>query len=262
MNRRVIGLNRQLEQLLRAALLSIFGIAGIQSAAADTIVPHTARYKVKISIASGTLTTVVRESGEGFYVHSVIEPTGLAALLTSGNIEESSQFSTGDSGVRPLIYSSSDTLSSDNTFMHFGFDWGAKKVTGTVNDEVYEYSLDQEVHDRVSIQYELMHNLMTGSPGKQYALLDDDELKKITITTIGEKRIRVPLGSFEAIGIQHQTERSKRITTLWCARELNYLPVLIEQSRKGKVRVRAELIEYVPGMPGETRAAPAVGAAN
>jgi hypothetical protein len=250
--------------LNRAASLLVAGafVLGPTTATADTLVPHTAVYKLKISIAGGTLTTAVRESGAGFYVQSVIEPKGLAALLTSGSIEESSQFSVDEQGVRPLIYASKNTLSSDNEFMHFTFDYDAGVVSGTFNEEAYEYPLDEAMHDRVSIQYELMHSLMTGKPDTEYRLLDGDEIKDITVRNIGTRQIEVPLGRFEAVGIQHEQvkERPKgilrRVTTLWCAEELGYLPVLIEQSRNGKARGRAELVEYEPGMPGETSASP------
>jgi len=211
---------------------------------AETIRPHTATYKIKISIASGTLTTDVREAESGFEVHSVIEPTGFANLLLHGNIEERSRFEVNQGGVKPMVYSSDDTLSSGDKFMDFVFDWDSLEVSGTVNEEHYSYPLDQEVHDRVSIQYQLMHNLVTGKEAKHYALLDDDEMKQLTITQIGSKKIKVPMGSFDAVGIQHQSAGSKRITTLWCAPELGYLPVLIEQSRKGKVNVRAQLTDY------------------
>ncbi len=221
-------------------------------ASADTLVPHTATYKVRISVASGTLKTIVREAGDRFEVSSTITPTGLARLLRSGRISEMSIFAADENGVRPRVYMSRDTLSSDETQMNFNFDWDANSLTGTVNDELFEYPLDQQVHDRVSIQYQLMHNLMTGSPGNEYALLDDDELKQISVRSIGEKEIKVPYGTFKAVGIQHQAANSRRVTTLWCAEELGYLPVLIEQRRKGKVQVRAMLSGYTAGQPGET----------
>ncbi|MCH8944992.1 MAG: hypothetical protein IH910_09435 [Proteobacteria bacterium] len=53
-------------------------------------------------------------------------------------------------------------------------------------------------------------------------------------------------GSYEAVGIQHQAEGSSRITTLWCVEELGYLPVVIEQHRKGKLKFRASLQKYTP----------------
>ncbi len=218
----------------------------------DTLVPHTATYKIKISVASGTLTTMVREAGDGFEASSTIKPTGFARLLASGTIREMSIFSADEDGVRPKEYQSRDGLSRDKTRMDFKFDWDKLAVTGTVNEDVYQYPLDQEVHDRVSIQYQLMHNLMSGTPGSEYAMLDDDELKQISDRSIGEKEIKVPYGRFNAIGIQHQAAGSKRITTLWCAEELGYLPVMIVQSRNGKVKARAVLSAYQAGQPGET----------
>ncbi|MDZ7643602.1 MAG: hypothetical protein U5K76_04815 [Woeseiaceae bacterium] len=56
----------------------------------------------------------------------------------------------------------------------------------------------------------------------------------------------MPFGTFEAVGIQHKAEESSRVSTLWCVRELGYLPVVIEQHRDGKLRVRAELTDYRP----------------
>ena len=219
--------------------------------AGDTIVPHAARYKIKISIASGILETTVRESEDGFNVNSVIRPRGLARIFANGTIEENSTFLVGEDGVKPMIYSSTDTLSRDEKDMDFVFEYDQNRVVGTVNADGYEYPLDSEVHDRVSIQYQLMHNLLTGTPDSDYALLDGDELKMLQISKIESRKIKVPFGTFEAVGIRHQAEGSKRVTTLWCAEELGYLPVLIEQHRKGKRGVRAVLIDYEPGMPGE-----------
>lgn len=241
---------------MRSAVTRLALLAGLclpLTLLAETIVPHSARYKIKISVASGVMETSVRESerpGE-FDVTSVIKPTGFARLLARGAITENSRFSVTDAGVMPMVYSSSDTLSRDETEMQFVFDRDINAVTGTVNETDYEYALDDEVHDRVSIQYQLMHNLLTDAPDANYALMDGDELKQLQITKVETKRIKVPFGRFDAIGIRHQAVNSKRITTLWCAEELGYLPVMIEQHRKGKRGVHAVLIDYQPGMPGE-----------
>ncbi|MCH8137152.1 MAG: hypothetical protein IIB77_14350 [Proteobacteria bacterium] len=52
--------------------------------------------------------------------------------------------------------------------------------------------------------------------------------------------------------MQHQAEGSSRTTTLWCVEELDYLPVIIEQHRKGKLRMRATLIRYTPDLPASS----------
>ena len=69
--------------------------------AVASLTPHTAVYKVKISIASGSLTTTVAEDNDGFRVQSVIQPKGFAGLFFRGVIEENSRFSLSDDGVIP-----------------------------------------------------------------------------------------------------------------------------------------------------------------
>ncbi len=236
-------------KMLHALLL--LSLATASSQAADTLTPHTAVYKVKISIASGSLTTTVARDADGYRVRSVIQPKGFAGLFFRGVIEENSRFTVGDQGIVPRRYWSNDELSSDPKSMDFTFDWDDNEVTGTINEEPFAFDLAGEVHDRVSIQYQLMHNLVRRQEGQAYALLDGDELKQIEVRNIGRRSIRVPYGSFDAIGIQHQAAGSKRITTLWCAEELGFLPVLIEQSRKGEVKVRAVLRDYQPDVPAE-----------
>ena len=89
-----------------------------------------------------------------------------------------------------------------------------------------------------------MHDLLNGGPDERYVLFDIDEFKTLIVRNVGERTVSTPAGNFQAVGIQHQAENSSRITTLWCVEELGYLPVLIEQHRKGKLRMRAELSNY------------------
>jgi hypothetical protein len=91
-----------------------------------------------------------------------------------------------------------------------------------------------------------MSDLMTGKTSKNYVLFDVDELKTIEVRSIGNRTVKVPAGEYEAIGLEHQAVGSKRITTMWCVPELDYLPVIIEQHRKGDLKMRAVLTSYSP----------------
>ena len=231
-----------IRRLVAAALLLLLALP----AAADGLVPHAAQYKIKISLLGGVLDTRVYDVGEGYMARSVITPTGLASVLMNGSIVEQSEFRLLPAGIRPRHYESVDTLSKDPKTMNFDFDWDEQVVTGDINDEDFRFDFEGAVHDRVSIQYELMLDLLNGDEAQHYSLLDGDELKELTVKNIGTKRVRVPFGEFEAVGIQHRAGESSRVSTLWCVEELGYLPVIIEQHRKGKLRVRAELTDYRP----------------
>ncbi len=227
--------------------LFILALLATASASAEQLLtPHVAEYKIKVSMLSGKLNTEVKLTEEGYSAHSVLRAAGFASIFVRGNVVESSVFATDADGVRPLRYSSTDRISKQDKFMEFNFDWDRNEVTGIINDEEIQIALDGLVHDRVSIQYELMLDLLNGTSADEYLLLDDFESKLLAVTNIGTKTVKVPYGEFEAVGIQHRKKKSKsdRITTLWCVEELGYLPVMIEQHRKGKLRVRAMLTKY------------------
>lgn len=227
---------------LFAAVLALL-VAGAATAE-PVLTPHSAEYRVKISVLSGKLTTRLDVTERGYAAIHRIEPTGMARVVAGGSIEETSLFDATDDGVLPVHYLSNDTLSRDKTSANIAFDWATRSISGSVNDEPISDTLADIVHDRVSIQYQLMHDLKNGGAHGTYTLFDIDELKTLNITLIGSREFTVPAGKFTAIGVQHQAEGSSRVTTLWCVPELDYLPIIIEQHRKGKLRLRATLSAY------------------
>lgn len=231
---------------MRALALLPFLVLTAGHAVAADLTPHRVEYAVEISVLNGRLTTVVTHAGPGYMASSVIEPVGFSRMLAHGAIQESSYFLTDEHGVRPEQYRSVDTLSSEDQYVTFDFDWQHDVVDGTVNDEAVHYELEGRVHDRVSIQYQLMLDLLNGGASDEYFMLDGDELKQLEVKNVGTRRVKVPYGEFEAVGIQHRKAGSSRVTTLWCVEELGYLPVVIEQHRDGKLRVRAVMTEYEP----------------
>ena len=235
----------------RRAFPLLVGLLLIQSAGAatanPTLTPHTAEYKIRISVLGGKLRTRFDATEDGYRAESSIEATGMSKLIAQGAIRESSIFSATAAGLRPQHYQSSDTLSKGGQTVDLQFDWDAGEVSGIIDGADFRAGLDGIVHDRVSLQYGLMHDLLNGIERTNYALQDAEKFKPLSITNIGTRSVQVPFGRFEALGIQHQATNSSRVTTLWCVEELGFLPVVIEQHRKGKLRLRAELTEYQTG---------------
>jgi hypothetical protein len=253
-----------LERYFAPALLAgLVAVAGPAAAADVELTPHSAEYEVKIRILSGELTTRLVRTEAGYQAVHKVEPKGLAAALLKGAIEESSSFVLENEGVRPLHYTSADTISSDKTQADFHFDWEDESIAGEVDGKPVEMSFDGAAHDRISIQYAMMRDMIAGETGRTYVLFDIDEFKVLHIKMIGTKEVKVPAGRYTAVGIQHQAAGSSRVTTLWCVPELDYLPVIIEQHRKGKLNLRAMLASYeAEAARDETTARPAAAASS
>lgn len=236
-------LNRYLRRILLVVALTL---CALNSIAAPELTPHFAEYKIKISVLGGRLSTQFRATESGYVAESVIKATGMSRIIAGGSIREKSWFSESADGIQPDQYRSADTLSRDHQNVDLDFDWANREVSGLINGEGYLATLDGVVHDRVSLQYGLMYDLLNGGERSEYFLQDAEELKTLSITNVGTKRVKVPYGKFTAVGIQHQRTGSSRVTTLWCVEELGFLPVIIEQHRKGKLRLRAMLTKYQP----------------
>ncbi len=224
----------------------IVALLASQVSAETALTPHTAQYKVKISVVSGQLNTELRKTADGYVAHHVVKATGMSRLLTRGTMDVTSTFSSEADGVKPIRFHSVDTI-GDDPDVDLTFDWTTNEVSGTVGEENVLLQLEGIAHDSVSIQYELMHDLLNGKPDEQYVLFDVEKMRIANVSISGEKTIKTKAGTFTAVGIQHQKEGSSRTTTLWCAKELDYLPVIIEQHRKGKLKFRATLVSYTPG---------------
>ena len=226
--------------------LTLLALPAVSAWGEIPLTPHTAVYKLSISVLGGELVTSLRETPTGFEATHTVHATGITSLIASGEISETSQFDTAPDGVRPLVYRSRDTLTKEQIDATVRFDWDIGEARGIVNGEQLVTHIEGIAHDRVSIQYELMQDLLNGQPDDFYQMFEVDKLRPLDITIVGRKQVEVPAGKFDVIGVRHQAEGSKRATTLWCAKELGYLPVMIEQYRKEKLKARASLLEYHP----------------
>lgn len=231
--------------LSHKALVAGLSLLLASQALAVELTPHRAEYKVRISVVSGQLNTELRATETGYVATHVVKPTGVSRMITNGQMEVSSEFTTAADGLRPVRYHAIDTI-GDDPEAHITFDWQTNQARGTVGDEDVVLQLDGLSHDAVSIQYDLMYNLMNDKPNDTYVLFDVDKMRVANVRNVGKKTVKTKVGNFEVVGIEHQKEGSSRKTILWCAPKLDYLPVVIEQQRKGKVTFRASLTEYVP----------------
>ncbi len=233
-----------MRNLFRISLALLLGTV-FGTALAGDLAPRKAQYKVKVSVVSGKLNTELRATDGGYTANHVIRPTGLSRVITSGKMNVTAEFATGPDGVRPVTFHEIDTI-RDDPETRLSFDWSTNQVSGTVGSEEVTLQLDGIAHDGVSIQYALMHDLLYAEPAETYVLFDVDKLRVADVKRAGEKTVKTKAGRFDVIGISHQRKGSSRVTTMWCAPELDYLPVIIEQHRKGKLNFRATLTSYTP----------------
>ena len=170
---------RRMSPFSRVLALVTLAAASGSVLAENALAPHKAEYKVEISVLGGRLNTQLATTDNGYVATHTVRPTGMARILSSGQIKESSEFDRVADGVRPVWFETNDTLTRDKTQASIQFDWATKEASGVVNNQDFQETFEELVFDRVSIQYELMSDLLNNSPSAEYIIFDIDELKTV-----------------------------------------------------------------------------------
>jgi hypothetical protein len=97
------------------------------------------------------------------------------------------------------------------------------------------------VQDSLSVQVALMCALAAGQSPKSFQLIDKDEVKEYQYTHERDEKLDTPVGKLDTVVYTSQKKGSKRLTRLWIAPSLGFLPVRAEQVNKGKRELQLQL---------------------
>ena len=208
--------------------------------------PFTAKYKVTKGIMSvGSTKRTLKDEGNGYYVfESVTEPGGIAKLFTTGKVVERSFWRFQNNKLVPHEYTYTNS-GDQKRDVKLEFDWDNYKVTNIINGDPWTMDIAEETLDKLNYQLAIMYDLSQGKNKLLYQVADGGKMKTYDIKIEGEVRLVTELGTFNTLKIVRSTEN--RTTIMWCAKELQYLPVKIEQKKKDG-SVTAELVD-VSGIP-------------
>ena len=179
----------------------------------------SATYDVKrAGITIGETKRVLsRENGQ-YLFESITRPVGIATLFTNGQVVERSHWQFFQGQPRPMQYTFFNSGSKKKRNIQLDFDWEKNQVINIINNKPWTMPLEHGTSDKLLYQLRIMQDLATASGSLRYH-----------IKILGRERIRTPLGTFEAVRLQHT--KGSRQTTMWCTQELDYLPVRIEQRK-------------------------------
>jgi hypothetical protein len=186
-------------------------------------------------MGAGTSTLqLVRKGANEFTYTSNNVARGIFRLAIPDTITQTSDFSIVDGMVRPSTYVGDDGSDDTGRDVSLKFDWEKKRVTGISEDKPVDQPLTPGVQDSLSVQIALMCALARGESPKTFQLIDKDEVKEYVYTHEGKATLDTPLGKLETVIYTSQRPGASRVTRLWIAPSLGFLPVRAEQIRKGK----------------------------
>jgi hypothetical protein len=116
------------------------------------------------------------------------------------------------------------------------FNWETGIVTNTVDNDPWSMAVPDDALDKLIYQFSIMLDLQNNPGELIYPVADGGHLKIYHFEIVGEETVQTPMGTYKAVKINRIG--GKRPTTIWCAKELDYMAVRIEQEEDSGVKLK------------------------
>lgn len=233
----------------RFPLLGVcFLTMALTPAAFADIPPFAARYTLSRSgIPLGENIRTLGKSDGAFLYQSVTRASGLLARFIREELIERSEWvyegAAPDTRIRPLEYQSRREKGKKEKWIRQIFDWEKSTTTSINSARSWRMPLKPDSQDRLSYQLAIMDDLQKGRKNLDYPIVDSDKTKTYRFVILGEEQLKTAIGPLRTLKIQRTGD--KRMTTVWCAIDLHYLPVALEQDddEDGHLTMKIESVQ-------------------
>lgn len=236
----------QIIPLIFITLLAI--ISSHAFAASEPIIPDfEATYSLNrsgLTFGESKRKLAILDDGR-YQFESNTRSVGFAALFIKDKLYEKSvlNFSTQENRLLPESYLYTQT-GKKKRHVELSFNHEKNRVINTVNDDPWTMEIPDGTMDKFAYQLQIM--LDAGEKKSfSYQIADGGKLKQYDIEVIRTEKLKTAIGTYETVVLQRSND--KRKTTMWCAKELHYLPIKISQKEKDGGEYRAE-IEKLKGL--------------
>lgn len=86
--------------------------------------------------------------------------------------------------------------------------------------------------DKLVYQMQMMLDLGAQPASLRYNIADKNKLKDYLFDNRGREQVETDLGRYQAIRLERGASGADRRTVVWCAEELDWLPVKVEYREK------------------------------
>lgn len=206
-------------------------------AVTEVLKPSVATYSVEFrGINAGTIAFALRTTAPGQFVYeSRSNARGIARLVIRNEVHEASTFALVDGGLQPVSYLLDDGSADTSKDTRLEFDWSARLARGQHENQPLELTLTPGLQDRMSVQVFVMMQLAAGQEPGELAFIDRNEIKSYRYTKEGTERLKTVSGEVDTVIYSSTREGSSRVSKIWYAPSLGYIPVRAEQVRRGNV---------------------------
>jgi len=209
--------------------------------------PYVATYAATFrGIEGGTLRMELRrEEPSGHYIFETrAKPTALASFFVSRDAFERTTLELAADGLRPIAWEADDGRSGVKKDGKLQFNWQEHTVTGIYEGKPVSLPLQAATGQLQTIQLAAMQKMQAGREPGILAMLNGNQVQEYSYARVGAETLDTRLGRLDTVIYESIRQGgSSRVSRIWHAPSLGYIPVRAEQIRKGKVETVITLIE-------------------
>ncbi|HET7203779.1 MAG TPA: DUF3108 domain-containing protein [Steroidobacteraceae bacterium] len=215
------------------------------SSPTPSLQPYTARYQVSYrGLGGGEIESSFRRGAQqGLWQYETrAHPNLFGRLALSSQAHERSMMLVSPGEVRPLSFTFNDGSSDKHKDVQLVYDWAAGRLTGTAEGKPVEIELAPGTQDTASVQAAMIQARLAGHKPKSFRIVTGGKLREYRYWMEGTQQVMTPYGQVEAEVWASARDGSNRVSKVWHAPSLGFVPVQAIQYRKGNPEVQMKLV--------------------
>jgi len=153
------------------------------------------------------------------------------ASMLVASLTEDSTFRVTNNSLQPLTYQYRRSGLGKSKEIEHDFDWSSRQVLGSERGKPLRVPLNRGLLDKSTYQLALQYDVADGKTSMSYQVLDGDDVETYDFRVLGEEAVRTRAGIVDALKVERVRDptKSRRKTTMWFAKDWNYLLVRLHQ---------------------------------
>ncbi len=156
---------------------------------------------------------------------SATKGKGIIRMLVKDTINETSTIQQHANSYQPLSYRYHQHGGKKEKKHNIIFDWESGDIRNDYTNK--SYPLKTGTHDLLSFQIQLMRDLQDNKQSVTYIIADKKRVDSYSLKVVTKTELTTPFKTLDTIKLVSNKIRNKTQFFIWCAPELNYLPVKI-----------------------------------
>lgn len=227
-------------KILTTAILYIFIPAMLLAA---PIEDFTAKYNVYHNeMYVGQSTRSLNSNSSLLKFSSVTETAGLAALFFDITINETSQLILKNKNLNFFSYHYNENKEDKNKHYQLSIDDKTQQLYNSHTRK--HYPTTKNMHDMLGFTIAIMFDLKKGLRDLKYSIAEKNKINNYHLKFIQEEKLISNNKEINTLKMEHYDPLKKQRFTLWCAKNLDFVPLRIRKIKENGDETLLNLTQF------------------